>query len=221
MNVGKHISKDIKPLQLEGKIDLALALMEEMKFSHLPVIDEDSKYLGVVDEESLMEALLEGNEISKCNRCLQAYSANLDSHILDVVRIAGEGILSIVPIVDHENIYRGYISPLELLQDLGSQTTFKEDGGVLVLKIPITDYQLSQIAQIVESEDARILGLLVGSSSEINSVDVTLKINQKDLGRIIKSFERYSYNIVEVYHKSLFDDSASQRYESLMRYLNT
>lgn len=220
MNVGKHISKDIKPLVLEGQIDDALGLMEEMKLSHLPVVDENGQYLGILDEESLLEAQLDGTKISLCSRQLQAYSANLDSHVLEVARIASEGILSMVPIIDKSNVYRGYISPLELLQDLGSQVTFKEDGGVLVLKVPSTDYQLSQIAQIVESEDARILGLLIGSSSDMNSIDITLKINQKDLGRIIKSFERYSYSIMEVYHTSLFDDSSAQRYESLMRYLN-
>lgn len=220
MNVGKHISKDIKPLSLEGKIDHALGLMEEMKLSHLPVVDEDGLYLGIVNEENLLEAFGDDAKVSLCARFFQPYCANLDSHILEVARIASEGILSMVPIIDKDNIYRGYISPLELLQDLGSQITFKEEGGVLVLRIPISDYQLSQIAQIVESEDARILGLLIGSSSDMNSVDVTLKINQKDLGRIIKSFERYSYSIIEVYHTSLFDDSASQRYESLMRYLN-
>lgn len=220
MNVGKHISKDIKPLVLEGSVDDALSLMEEMKLSHLPVVDEAYQYLGVVNEETLLEAQQDGAIVSQCARFFQAYSANLDSHVLEVARIASDGILSMVPIVDKENIYRGYISPLELLQDLGSQITFKEEGGVLVLKIPSSDYQLSQIAQIVESEDARILGLIIGSASDINSVDVTIKINQKDLGRIIKSFERYSYSIIEVYHQSLFDDSATQRYESLMRYLN-
>lgn len=220
MNVGKHISKDIKALTLDGKIEDALALMDEMKLNHLPVVDEAAQYLGLVDEESLLEAQLDGETIALCNRCLKPYSAKLDGHILEVARIAGDGILSMVPIVDKNNVYRGYISPLELLQDLGSQITFKEEGGVIVLKIPISDYQLSQIAQIVESEDARILGLIIGSSSDMNSIDVTLKINQTDLGRIIKSFERYSYSIMEVYHKSMFDDSSAQRYESLMRYLN-
>ena len=132
MNVGKHISKDIKPLLLEGEIEDALGLMEEMKLSHLPVVDEDSQYLGIVDEESLLEAQLGGTKISLCGRQFQAYSANLDSHILEVVRIASDGILSMVPIVDKDNIYRGYISPLELLQDLGSQITFKEDGQGVV-----------------------------------------------------------------------------------------
>lgn len=220
MNVVKHISNDIKPPSTDDIVADVLELMEEMKISHLPVVDEEHIYLGVISEENLLEVMDDNSQLNSCLRCLQPYSVPVETNVLEVVHVASEGSLSLVPIVDKDNRYRGYISVVELLQDMGNQLSFKEEGGVLVLKIPSMDYQLSQISQIVESEDARILGVWINSNKDLNSIDVALKINQKDLGRIIKSFERYSYTIKEVFHDSLFDDTAQQRYESLMKYLN-
>lgn len=220
MNVLKHISNDIKAPLLTDSVGEVLGLMEEMKVAHLPVIDGDSKLLGVIDEDSLLEIEDPKVTIESCIMYFGQYSVRVDAPIFEVIRIGSEASLSLVPIVDKNSSYKGYISLLDLLQDLGNQISIKEEGGLLVLQIPIIDYQLTQIAQIVESEDARILGCWMNASEVLESVDVTIKINQKDLGRIIKSFERYSYTILEVYHDSLFDDTSTQRYESLMRYLN-
>ncbi|MDZ7846587.1 MAG: hypothetical protein U5L96_07365 [Owenweeksia sp.] len=54
-----------------------------------------------------------------------------------------------------------------------------------------------------------------------DQLQITLKINQTDLGRILQSFERYNYNIIEVFHDSMFEDSLTDRYQSFMKYLNT
>ena len=141
--------------------------------------------------------------------------------MFDAIRIIGEGNLSLLPVVDEENHYLGYISAVELLQDIGREITFTEPGSVVVLKVAVRDYQLAQIVQIVESEEARIIGFHLASDEESGQLLICLKINQTDLTRILKSLERYNYNIVEVFHKSMFSDSVADRYQSFMKYLNT
>ena len=221
MNVAKHLLNDIKPLGLRTVVREVLDLMEELKFGHLPIVDETGHYLGVICEDDLLEIENEDDEITVHIRFIKPYFLISDQHVLDAVKLCSEAQLSLIPVVDKEQHYLGYISCLELIQDLGNMLSFKEEGGLLVLEIPSIDYQLSQITQIVESEDARIIGFLVGTSDKnIDTIEVNLKINQKDLGRIIKSFERYGYTIKQVFHTSIFDDSAEQRYELLMRYLN-
>jgi hypothetical protein len=91
--------------------------------------------------------------------------------------------------LDEKGNYIGYVSPQELMWDLGQQVSFVERGGVVVLKVAVRDYHISQIAQIVESEDALILGLQLRSEGT-DFLKVALKINQRDLSRIVKSFER-------------------------------
>ena len=220
MKVEKHLLNDLKPLNQSEKVVDILDTMEELKFSHLPVVDDDRLYLGVICEDDLLEVADEDQALSKNLRFLKSYSVNVNADMFEAIRVIGEGNLSLLPVVDNENRYRGYIASTELLQDVGRELTFKEPGGVLVLSVPVRDYQLAQIAQIVESEDAKIIGFHLSQNKENDKLLVSIKINQIDLGRIVKSFERYNYNIIEVFHQSLFDDSLEDRYESFMKYLN-
>lgn len=220
MKVEKHILNDLKPLNHTDEVGSILDTMEELKFSHLPVVDEDRLYLGVICEDDLLEVSEESDPLNKHIRMLKSYSIKLSGHMFDAIRIIGEGNLSLLPVVDDENHYKGYISAVELMQDVGRQLTFSGPGAVLVIKIQTRDYQLAQIAQIVESEDARIIGLHLVSGDENEEIQVCLKINQTDLSRILKAFERYNYNVTEVFHQSIFDESVTDRYEAFMKYIN-
>lgn len=220
MKVEKHLLNDLQPLRQSEKVVDILDTMEELKFTHLPVVDDDRLYLGVVCEDDLLEVGNEEDSLSKHARLLKAYSISINADMFEAIRLIGEGNLSLLPVVDDAKMYRGYISAAELLQDVGRELTFKEPGGVLVLRVPVRDYQLGQIAQIVESEEAKIIGFHLSEDLDTENLLVSLKINQLDLDRIIKSFERYNYNIVEVFHQSMFDDSMEDRYQSFMKYLN-
>lgn len=220
MNVSKFLLNDIKPLLPSSNVGEVLDLMEELKFSHLAVVDEDKKYLGLISEDDLLEVDDDSSNLNGHTRYFKPYFTLATSNLFEAIKTIGEGNLSLLPVIKDDGRYLGYLSPLELMQDLGRQLTFTEQGSVLILEIPTRDYQLSQIAQIIESEDARIIGFHLTQSSENDVLQLALKLNQKDLSRILQAFERYSYNVVDVFHESLFDDTIADRYESLMKYLN-
>jgi hypothetical protein len=79
---------------------------------------------------------------------------------------------------------------------------------------------MAQIAQIVESNSAKILSSYIMSSPDSNKLEVTLKINLIELDRIIRTFERYDYTIKASYQKSIGDDDIQFRFDALMNYLN-
>lgn len=211
----------MKPLTGNETIGEILDIMEELKYAHLPVVDNEKLYLGVLCEDDLLEVSEENQRLSDHMRLLKAYSINEGSDIFDAIKTIGEGNLTLLPVIGEKGVYVGYISAVELLQDLGRSLTFSEPGSVVVLRLSSRDYQLAQVAQIVESDDARIIGVHLNQDKENNELLLCLKINQMDLSRIVKSFERYNYNIVEVFHQSLFEDSLEDRYESFIKYLNT
>ncbi len=218
MRVADHILNDFKALNLEESVSHVLQLMEELKCSHLPVSHE-GEYCGLISEDDLMDVENDQDLLKKHTKVIKPYQISASQHIFEAIRIIGEGNLTVLPVVDEKAKYLGYVAPNELMWDLGQQLTFMEGGAVVVLRISIRDYHISQLAQIVESEDALILGLQLRNDGP-EFLKVALKINQLDLSRIIKAFERYSYQIIEVYHQSLFDDTAHDRYEGLMKYLN-
>lgn len=218
MRVSDHILNDFKPLGIEEEAGAVLEAMEELKCSHLPVLHE-GKYLGLISEDDLLDVENTADSLERHLKVLKPYSARENTHIYEAIRTIGRGNLTCLPVLNEEDEYMGYVSPQELMWDLGQQITFVETGGVVVLRVAVRDYHISQIAQIVESEDALILGLQLRSDGA-DYLKLALKINQRDLSRIVKSFERYNYQVLELYHESLFDDTASDRLEGLIKYLN-
>ena len=82
-----------------------------------------------------------------------------------------------------------------------------------------SDYSMAEIAQIVESNDAKILSSYIMSEPDSTNVEVTLKINKIELGRIIRTFERYDYVIKASFQKSDYEEDLRFRYDALMNYL--
>ena len=210
---------DLKPLRGEDVVSEVLDIMEELKYSHLPVVDEERHFLGLVCEDDLLE-FDDDSTLARHQRCYKPYSLSDQSHIFEALRMFGDGNLSLLPVVDGENHYLGYLSAMELLQDIGRELSFTEAGSLIILRMSLRDYHLAQVAQIVESEDAKIIGLFLVNDAEPDYLQLVLKINQQDISRIIQSFQRYNYNIVAVYHQSIFDENMEDRYESFMKYIN-
>ena len=58
------------------------------------------------------------------------------------------------------------------------------------------------------------------SSTDSTKIEVTLKIAEVDLSRIIRSFERYDMVVKASFQRSTDQDDMQFRYDALMNYLN-
>jgi glycine cleavage system regulatory protein len=95
----------------------------------------------------------------------------------------------------------------------------KEHGGILVLEMNQVDYSLAQIAQIVESNNAKILSSYITSNEESTHTEVTLKINTSNLTSIIRTFERYDYQVKAAYQDKDAEEDLRQRFDALMNFM--
>lgn len=216
LDLQSYLQNDIKPLQLQETVQEALATMEELGFKELPV-EEAGEYLGLVQEDTLYDADNQDGSLLDLKQFLKSASILPSAHLFEAIRLCSVHGIAVLPVVEEQH-YKGYLSLIDLVQDMGGQISFSDPGGLLVLQMSLQDYSHVQIAQIVESEDAKITAVLTFSISD-SEIGVVLKINQKDLSRIIQSFERYDYHISEVYHETLFDDSGERSLNSLINYL--
>jgi len=92
----------------------------------------------------------------------------------------------------------------------------------VVLQLNHNDYSLAQIAQIVEGNDAKILGTFLASNPNTTQIELSLKLNVTDLTSIIQTFNRYNYKVMGSYMKhDEEEDLLEDRYNLLMKYLNT
>lgn len=196
----------------------ALNLMDQHHVGHLPVI-ENGKFLGVISETILLgvETLL-----SKASEPqLQLLKVNVlpDVHILDILKVASQNHISIIPVADADNNYIGAITLEDLVEKLSAMQGADQRGGILVLEMWEKDYSLQQIARIIEENDAKILSTSV-SSGEDGKIEVNLKVNQPDLNAMIQSFERFGYNVKAQYQEPEYTEDLKRRYDELMRFLN-
>lgn len=220
MLASELISDVIPSLRLTDNGQKALNWMEIFRISHLPVVD-DGVYVGLIADKTIYDLNLNENVMDECRDHMLSPHVHTHQHLYEVVSIVSELKLSVVPVLDQEHLYKGVITVNDLAYKFADLVAVKEPGGVLVLDLNPYDYSLSEIARIVEGNDAKILSLYVSKAENSKEITVTMKVNQMDLSGIVQTFGRYNYSIRSVFMdesvlKHLYDD----RFELLMRYLN-
>jgi len=196
--------------------------MEIFRVSHLPVV-VGKEYFGVVSDKDIYDAENFDEKIEKyISPTLLQPHVHVNQHIFEVVGVALGCGVSLVPVLEPDHSYRGSITRTDLAFKLTELFSSNEPGGIIVLELTEISYSLSQISQIIEGNDARILSLYIHKPSlSSKELDVTIKVNVVDLSGIIQTFARYDYLIKATYMdqsqiKNLFDD----RYDQFMRYIN-
>ena len=219
MRAGDLISDEIPTLEGSDNALFAMQLLDEYKMKQLPVVD-GNEYLGLISEDAVLDAEDPETPLRNYGVRLQPVYVNHDQHAYDIVRAAAQFQLSAVPILGPDNKYLGVVSVYCLVRELSQMAAVNETGGILVLELDQSDYSLTEIARIVESNDAKILSANVTSSPDSKKMEVTLKVNRTHMDGIIQTFLRFDYTISASYHESSVDDMMKNRYEELMRYLN-
>ena len=213
------ISNTIPPLMTSDTVQKALERMSEFKLYHMPIVNEE-QFLGLLTEDELIEVRDTSAAIGSLSLSILNPFVYRDAHVYDVIRLFDQLQLSIVPVLDYQKNYLGMVSVHSLLEYASGIFAVKEPGGVIVLEIGNRNNSLSHMAQIVEADNAQILSSYTQSFPDSTKLEVTLKINKTELSGIIASFERYDYEVKAVFNNTTSDDGTTDRYNSLMNYLN-
>ena len=219
--LAKELISDVVPsLRTSDSGQKALYWMDIFRISHLPIVNNED-FLGLISDKDIYDANMAEDPIGNHNLSLFSPFVTEEQHVYEVIELASRLNLSIVPVLDHNNHYKGAITLNDLIHYFGDFSAVKEPGGIIVLDMNVHDYSLSQIAQIVEGNDARILSLYIRSHSDSTRMELTLKINRNDLTSIIQTFTRYNYTIHSTFmdHDDM-DSLYENRYEMFMKYLS-
>lgn len=219
MTAKELINDSFPPLKLSDTGLRALNWMEEFRLVHIPVV-EGVRYLGLISEEDILK--LDSMEQPLANQILSLIKPYVKASqpVFEVVKMLSKDKLTVVPVVDDEKKYMGLITLNDVLKHYIESGIFEDAVGVIVLEMKPHDYSLSELARLVESEDARVLNSHITPDVEKETIDVTLKINLTDLTRIISSFTRHGYLVKEHYNQNEYMDDIKSRYDSLIKYLD-
>ena len=219
MLVKELITDEIPPLKTTDTGRKALAWMEEFKVAHLPVID-GTNYVGMVSEADILDSNMPDNSLLKHPLTLSHPETIANQHVYDAIRMAADMNLTVIPVVDEKHKYVGMVTINNLVHNTNIMAAISEPGGILVLEMNIRDYSLTEVARIVESNDAKILSSYIRTLPGSDNMELTLKINKEDLAGIIQTFERYNYNIVATFNETKHLEDLKNRFESFMKFIN-
>ena len=118
-----------------------------------------------------------------------------NSIFLKVIGLASRLKLSVVPVLVDNGRFKGVITTSDLIRHIAGLSSMDQPGGIIVLELIERDYSLSQIAQIVESNNIKVLSMYITSPPESTKLEVTLKVNTEDLVSVTRTFERYNYEV--------------------------
>lgn len=92
---------------------------------------------------------------------------------------------------------------------------------MFVLEVMPQDYSLTDIARLVESNNAHVLNLLSYTDKDTGRLHLIIKIDLEDASPVIRSFERFNYTVLYYFHgKRDGGRSVAQRMNELLHYMN-
>jgi len=206
----------LKPTDTGKKV---LDWMEDFRISHLPVVNK-REFLGLISYTDMLDLNNTKKTIEHLRLSMIKAFVREDYHIFDVLKVISNHNVSAVAVLDADNNYMGIITADSIIQKIANMPFIHEPGSIVILEMNIKDYTLSQIAQLVEGNDAKILNMHINAHPDSTKIEVTLKINKEDLSPILQTFNRYNYIVKATFHQSNFNNDLKKRYNEFIHYLN-
>ncbi|TRW21903.1 CBS domain-containing protein [Flavobacterium zepuense] len=211
------LNSNIKALRTTDTVADAQDLFAEYPFSHFPVL-EDGVYIGCAGAEDV--------ELMDIEKTMDEIRFNFERFFvrdttiwLDVLEVFAKNETNVVPVLNEENKYIGYYEITDIIKFFDQTPFLKEAGGIVVVEKGVLEYSMSEVAQIVESNNGRLLGLFVSEITN-DKVQITVKISLGGLSEIIQTFRRYNYDIITEHQEDAYLNTLKDRSDYLDKYLN-
>lgn len=218
--IAKQLIVDgILPLKTSDTGKAALGWMDDYKVSHLPIVN-DQKFLGLISELDIYNLNNFDEPLGNHSLSLIQPYVKENQHIYDVLKLVNALGLTLIPVLTEKEDYLGSITLQNLLKYFAESLSVENPGGIIVLETAYNNYSLTEIANIVESNDAKILSTYILNHEDSTRIEIAIKINKLDIAAILKTFDRYGYFVKASFNEDTDNDDLKDRYNLLMNYLN-
>ncbi|MGL5562881.1 MAG: CBS domain-containing protein [Tannerellaceae bacterium] len=218
MLVKDFITTHIPVLKSFDTTEHAISMMDELKVKHLAVVD-DGTYKGLLSEKDLLNtpgAISEHLELQHFSPAIAS-----EQHLFEALRLMSHYGLTLLPVVNDQGEYQGCVTQEKVIEAVAEVCQVATEGTVLVLEINPQDYSLTDLARIVESNNAHILSLTSHQIALTGKMIVSLKVDLEDASPVIRSLERFDYNLLYYFMKEgMVDDVLKKRMDELLYYMN-
>lgn len=196
-----------------------LSYLEENNFSHFPVTEEEI-WIGNIQREVLTD-FTESKEtrLKELRADFQYFFTENTTHWSLVWDRFLYNHCNIMPVLDNDRKLLGLYRKEDFLELWNEIPSFSEKGTTVIIQKSSTAYSFSQISQIIESNNAKLLSLFILSLEEEECV-ILLKTNGVKNTEIIQDLRRYDYEIISKHVEDRFQEKLSDHSEYLQKYLS-
>ena len=217
MQIQSHIITTIPVFNLEGTLNKVIDFFKHTTYSHVAIADNNF-FLGVLSENDL-ETFESDKKIEDYKYNLESFFALKSTSWLDVLEQFARNECNLLPVLDDEKQVIGYYDLNDVVGVFIDTPFFTEPGGILVVAKGIKDYSFSEISQIVESNNSKLLGAFI-TDIRNDVIQITIKISSGNFSEVVQTFRRYNYNIVFGNKDDQFIENLKERSDYLDKYLN-
>jgi len=217
MQIHSHIINTIPFFRVNDSLKDVIQFFRDTTFSHVAVV-EGKRFLGVLAENDL-ETFESEKKIEDYRYNLESFFALKDTSWLDILEVYARNESNLLPVLDDAGHILGYYTLNSIVGIFVDTPFFTEPGGILVVAKGIKDYSFSEIAQIVESNNTKLLGAFI-TDTRNDVIQITIKIGTTNVNEVTQTFRRYNYNILFGNNDDQFLEDLKQRSDYLDKYLN-
>jgi len=218
MEIKEYILNNIVAARLDSTINEVKKNTRIQDFSHLPII-ENKKLVGSIAERDL-STIEDGSKTLNDFRYVYSYFfATEDDNLVDLVTLFALHETTLLPVLNKHKEYIGYYDLNDVLNVYAETPFLKEEGVVLVIEKELISYSMSEIAQITEASNAKLLGLFLSNETD-NTAQIMLKINSENINEAIQSYRRYGYSVLSNHKDDSYIEELKNRSDYLQKYLS-
>lgn len=217
MQIYSLMVSDIPSFQITDSMTGVVDFFKETTYSHIAVVENES-FLGMLGENDL-DNFDTHKTIDDYRYDLDTFFVRKETSWLDVLEAFARNKANLVPVLDEKARVLGYYDLTDIVSVFIDTPFFTEPGGIIVLAKGIKDYSFSEIAQIVESNNTKLIGGFI-TDSKNDVIQITIKIASSNLNEILQTFRRYNYTILFGNTDDQFLEDLKERSDYLDKYLN-
>lgn len=218
METAPFILKEFKPFTLDSKVADAKLLFKETAFSHFPIV-KNNKLIGLISKIDIDGIDTDEKKLEDFSYLIKLFFAEQSENLLELIKVFAANETNLVPVIKKNHTYIGYLDLIDILHVYNETPFLNNEGVVIALEKEIQDFSFSQVCQIVETNNGKVLGLFISETSGA-IVKITLKFNAQEINEIIQTFRRYNYKVLSKHKEDFYLEDLKERSDYLQKYLN-
>jgi hypothetical protein len=142
-------------------------------------------------------------------------------HVFNAAKIIAHASEGFIGVISENNSFKGYIKTDSIKDLIINGLNLTLETGVLLVELSAANLSISQVVQLIEQEDIKIMGLTVHRpATEDQPFLVSIKLNTPDTIRATASLRRYEYVVHDFSSGASMTDEMRSRVDELIHYLS-